>query len=133
MAKTTASRALAIKKGAKVEDMYTLKKEDLQARLKGAKIPFEDGELKCNLQGLWALYNLGLLKCDGTADAALLARVSEWCKMLVRDRLAELEKLSLDVAGNKWDHVETVIRAECVPASSSLGGRFAANKTWQAR
>jgi hypothetical protein len=107
------SKILKPKADAKVDDMYHLQVTDLRKRLTDANVAFKNTDMKHDLQALLAMSNLGLVQGTLVADITLLAKVTNWCRMLVRDQLVEISEKGLNVLGNKWDHVEVLIRAEC--------------------
>ncbi|RDW88154.1 hypothetical protein BP6252_00186 [Coleophoma cylindrospora] len=104
----------------KVEDMYCLRKDEIVRRLLRAGIVHKDSLLKHELQALWALANLGLIGNDGTPSVLFVDKVAAWCKMLVSEQLEVLTSRGLSNVGTKWDHVETLIRAELATAEAVL-------------
>ncbi|RDW95268.1 hypothetical protein BP5796_01031 [Coleophoma crateriformis] len=117
---SSSSNRSVVKEGAKVEDMYCLRKDEIARRLSRAGILYKDSFLKHELQALWALASLGLIGMDGNPSVSFVDKVAAWCKMLVSEQLEVLTSRGLSNVGTKWDHVETLIRAELETAEAVL-------------
>jgi hypothetical protein len=111
-----ASSFFQIPPGKTIGDITDVRSQKIRDWLK--KVDFKlddaaiDAAIKPQLQAILTLYKLGILRKGCGPDEALLSTVTEWCSISVKKLVGKLKYRGLDMNGNRWQHIEVLIRAE---------------------